>query len=446
MTDSRVFADALGRHERKVARVAAALAARDGSKPVSLRKKSVSHVVPKRFDRRRTDDKIDISDLDEILEIDVERRTCTAEPGVSFDRLVDATLARGLVPVVVPELRTITIGGAVSGCSLESMSFARGGFHDTCREYEVITSTGDVLHCTPDNEHAHVFQMMHGSFGTLGIVSKLTFDLVPAKPFVRMTYHTHSTVASYQREIREHVAAHDVDFMDGILHAPNVNVLSLGHFVDRAPYTHAYDWMRVYYRSTATRTEDYLRTKDYLFRYDNGVTNPSFENPLLRLLFGKFAHTAAFLRLAEKMPFLLSEKSPNVTLDVFIPFSRMEQFLAWHQREIGFYPLWCVPYRVPRHYEWASDQWWSGIDDDLFVDLAIYGMPQPPGRNIYREIEAGLKQVNGIKTLISYNYYAEDEFWQIWSRPNYEAAKKITDPKNLFRGLYEKTCRVPHGL
>ena len=57
------------------------------------------------------------------------------------------------MPIVVPELKTITIGGAVAGCSIESMSFVHGGFHDTCLEYEVITATGEVLTCTPDNEH-----------------------------------------------------------------------------------------------------------------------------------------------------------------------------------------------------------------------------------------------------------------------------------------------------
>ena len=86
--------------------------------------------------------------------IDVEARTCTAEPGVTFTDLVSATLRHGLTPIVVPELRTITIGGAVSGCSLESMSFKHGGFHDTCLEYEVITSKGKVLHCTPETPTA----------------------------------------------------------------------------------------------------------------------------------------------------------------------------------------------------------------------------------------------------------------------------------------------------
>ena len=106
------------------------------------------------------------------------------------------------MPIVVPELKTITIGGAVSGCSIESMSFEYGGFHDTCLEYEVITATGEVLVCTPDNEHRLVFQMMHGSFGTLGILSKLTFKLVPAKPFVHVVYETHATLAEYQAAIR----------------------------------------------------------------------------------------------------------------------------------------------------------------------------------------------------------------------------------------------------
>src|SRR5207248_10767519 len=132
-----------------------------------------SHQVPKSGDLRRRDDKIDISDLDEILSIDPVARTCVAEAGVRFVDLVQATLRHGLVPIVVPELKTITIGGAVAGCSLESMSYVHGGFHDTCLEYEVITATGDVLTCTPDNEHALVFQMMHGPFRTLGILAKL---------------------------------------------------------------------------------------------------------------------------------------------------------------------------------------------------------------------------------------------------------------------------------
>lgn len=94
----------------------------------------------------------------------------------------------GLVPIIVPELKTITIGGAVSGCSIESMSYKYGGFHDSCLEYEVVTATGEVLVCARDNENSLIFQMMHGTFGTLGIITKIKFKLIPAKPFVKVNY------------------------------------------------------------------------------------------------------------------------------------------------------------------------------------------------------------------------------------------------------------------
>src|SRR5258705_5818395 len=132
-------------HDQKVRRICVQLKQHANGKPVSLRKKAVAHQVPKARDLRRYDDKIDISDLDAILEIDPVRKVCVAEPGLTFVDLVAATLPLGLVPIVVPELKTITIGGAVSGCSLESMSFRHGGVHDTWLEYEVITGTGDVL-------------------------------------------------------------------------------------------------------------------------------------------------------------------------------------------------------------------------------------------------------------------------------------------------------------
>jgi FAD/FMN-containing dehydrogenase len=432
-------------HARKVARIVEQLRAHTGTKPLSLRKKAVSHQVPKAGDLRHGDDKIDIGDLTEILEVDPVRRICVAESGVTFVELVRATLAHGLVPIVVPELKTITIGGAVAGCSIESMSFVHGGFHDTCLEYEVITASGEVLSCTPDNEHALVFQMIHGGFGTLGILSKLTFRLVPAKKYVKVVYERHATLESYQASITAHAKANDVDFMDGIIHSPALYVLSAGTFVDEAPYTNRYDWVKIYYKSTASRDEDYLETPHYFFRYDRGVTNVRPRSLVGRVLFGRWLSSSQWLRLANKFHFLLPRDRPTVTLDVFVPFSKVPEFLAWYERELGFFPLWCVPYRRVHDYEWLVDDYWKQLEDGMFLDLAIYGMKQPDGKNYHRMMEEKLRELGGIKTLISHNYYPESEFWSIFNKPNYDAVKAITDPQNKFRDLYTKTCKAAMG-
>lgn len=434
-------------HERKVERIANQLRNRRSTTPLSRQKRVVSHQVPKVHDKKYTDDKIDLVDLDEVIEIDTERRICIAEPGVPFCEVVKKTLPLGLVPIVVPELKTITIGGAVAGCSIESMSFEYGGFHDTCLEYEIITAKGDVLTCTPDNEHSLIFQMMHGSFGTVGILSRLVFRLTPAKPYVHITHEKHKSIDSYLDSIWSHYEKRDVDFMDGIIHSNTQLSLCVGDFVDSAPYTNRYDWLKVYYQSTAKRSEDYFETPHYFYRYDQGVTNVHPKSFLGRLLLGKFLGSSEVLRLAEKLRHvLLDDDRPDVTVDTFLPFSRLKDFLLWYEKDFNHFPLWCVPYRRVHDYEWLADDFWKGFDDELMVDIAIYGMRQRGETNYYRLLEEKLQELHGVKTLISYNYYQEEEFWRIFNRPNFEAAKAVTDPNNIFRNLYEKTCRASMGM
>jgi len=434
------------RHAEKVARVSEQLRRRKSTAPLSRQKRVVSHQVPKVHDKKHTDEKVNLINFDEIIEIDPDRRICIAEPGVPFCKLVDRTLPMGFVPIVVPELKTITIGGAVAGCSIESMSFVYGGFHDTCLEYEIITAKGDVLTCTPDNEHSLIFQMMHGSFGTVGILSRLVFRLIPAKPFVHLRHEQHTSIDSYMASIWSHFERRDVDFMDGIIHSPSHLALCVGDFVDNAPYTNRYDWLKVYYQSTTKRREDYLKTPHYFYRYDQGVTNVHPKSFIGRLLLGKFLGSSQILRLAEKLRWLmLSDDRPNVTVDTFIPFSRLKDFLEWYAKDFNHFPLWVVPYARLHDYEWLTDSFWAKLSDKLFIDIAIYGMKQRGDTNYYRMMEEKLQELNGIKTLISYNYYKEDEFWQIFNHKNYDAVKAITDPDNIFRNLYEKTCRAAMG-
>lgn len=432
-------------HEQKVSRIIKQLKERKSTAPVSLKKKAVSHEVPKPKDKKYSDEKIDISDLNEIIKIDKKNRICIAEPGVTFVDLVNAAIKHNLVPFVVPELKTITIGGAVAGCSLESMSFKCGGFHDSCLEYEVITAKGDLLICNK-NKNKLVFQMMHGTFGTLGIISKLKFKLIPAKKFVKVNYEKYSTLDDYKAAIWRRFTKKDCDFMDGIMHSPTEYVLSIGNFTGNAPYSHKYDWTRVYFISTKQRKEDYLKTPDYFFRYDKGVTTANPKTFLGRLIFGKIVGSSFMLRVVEKLHKLIPPDMIPVTVDVFIPFSKINKFMDWYEKEVNYFPLWCVPYNRVRKYEWLSENFFKKAKDELFLDIAIYELKKSKVKNYYRMFEEELMKVGGMKTLISTNYYSEQEFWKIWNKENYCKVKKKTDPDNIFRDLYTRTCRASRGL
>ncbi len=433
-------------HEQKIIKVSQIFKNRKGNSPVSFKKKSVSHQVPKTNDKTYDDEKIDLSDLNQIIEINKDEQTCTAEPGVTFFDLVEETLKYNLVPFTVPELKTITIGGAVAGASLESMSYKYGGFHDSCLEYEIITAKGDILICTPDNENKLIFQMIHGTFGTLGVISKLKFKLIPAKKFVKVIYEKYDNLESYKEATWKHYSDKDFDFMDGIIHSPSLYVLSMGNFIDEAPYTNRYDWMKIYYLSTNKRKEDYMKTSHYFFRYEKGVTNVSPRSFIGRLIFGKFLDTTKTLRFVEKFHSLIPPSKIPITIDLFIPFSRLNEFFDWYKKEINHFPLWYVPYKIVRHYEWINNELFNKNKDELFLDIAIYGMERKDDKNYYKMMEDELTKIGGIKTLISNNYYSEEEFWKTWNKPNYDEVKSITDPNNIFRNLYTKMCKTTQGL
>ena len=53
----------------------------------------------------------------------------------TYEDLVDATLPHGLMPLVVPQLKTITLGGAVTGLGIESTSFRNGCRTSRCSRW-----------------------------------------------------------------------------------------------------------------------------------------------------------------------------------------------------------------------------------------------------------------------------------------------------------------------
>jgi hypothetical protein len=85
----------------------------------SLKKANESHMVPQANISRSNDKKINITALTDILEVDPEHKIGIAESGVTFSQLIQATMKYNLIPLCVSELKGITIGGAVAGCSCE---------------------------------------------------------------------------------------------------------------------------------------------------------------------------------------------------------------------------------------------------------------------------------------------------------------------------------------
>jgi len=92
---------------------------------------------------------LDVSGLGGVVSVDPVARTADVQGMCTYETLVDVTLQYGLMPLVVPQLRTITLGGAVTGLGIESTSFRSGLPHESVLEMDVFTGAGDVVTATP---------------------------------------------------------------------------------------------------------------------------------------------------------------------------------------------------------------------------------------------------------------------------------------------------------
>lgn len=143
-------------HDQARERLVRQYAAMPAGSPVRLTKRT-SNLF--RFRERSKGPGLDASGLDQVLSVDPVARTADVQAMTTYEQLVDATLAHGLMPLVVPQLKTITIGGAVTGLGIESSSFRNGLPHESVRELEILTGSGEVVVAGPQGKHSDLFQI-----------------------------------------------------------------------------------------------------------------------------------------------------------------------------------------------------------------------------------------------------------------------------------------------
>jgi FAD/FMN-containing dehydrogenase len=110
---------------------------------------------------------LDTSGLTHVIQVDPGARTADVAGMCTYEDLVAATLPYGLSPLVVPQLKTITLGGAVTGLGIESASFRNGLPHESVLEMDILTGAGEVITASPD-QHPDLFRGFPNSYGTLG--------------------------------------------------------------------------------------------------------------------------------------------------------------------------------------------------------------------------------------------------------------------------------------
>ncbi|NDY94340.1 FAD-binding oxidoreductase [Wenzhouxiangella limi] len=437
-------------HEYRTRLAALSKALSESSGQVRLRK-ATSNLFRPREAGSRTE--LDVSSLNHVIEIDTQARVADVEGMTTYADLVEAALPCGLAPAVVPELKSITVGGAATGIGIESSSFRYGLVHDTVEELDVLVADGRVLTCSRDH-NSRLFYGFPNSYGSLGYATRVRLRLIPVTPHVRLEHATFDDPEKLFAAIASECARPTCDYLDGVCFSPREFVLTRAYFVDVLPAdsdASDYTWMRQYWRSLRQRHEDILTIHDYLWRWDTDwfwcSKNVGAHLAPVRLLLGASRLSSVtyqkIMRASRRWPLNLLQwvrpRTESVIQDVDIPIANAADFLADFDAQIGIRPVWICPLIVPE----SRFSLFSLQTDTTYINFGFWDMirsAEPDGYYNAR-VEGLVARHEGKKSLYSRSTYDQETFWQNYDRAAYKALKSECDPGGRFPGLYEKAVQ-----
>ena len=437
-------------HAERCTRLLASLRKDGGNEPLGLAKQTSNlfrdrSKAPKRH--------LDLSEFNHVVEVNPTQGWVDVEGSTTYEELVDAILPHRVMPAVVPQLKTITVGGAAAGVGIEATSFRDGLVHDTMLELEVLLATGEIVVCTPDNEHRDLFYGFPNSYGTLGYALRLRLRTRPVEPFVRVHHVRHSVAGQFFDDLERRCCDGTADFLDGVVFDAETLVINAATFVDQAPWLSDYGFEKIYYRSLRDREVDYLSVKDYLWRWDTDwfwcSRNVGAEHLWVRRLLGRSRlNSRTYTRLmrwnarwgvTRCWARLLRQHPESVIQDVDIPLPRAQDFLGFLLRVIGILPIWICPLRQAGPeafplYPIASQTLYINFGFWDVVQSSVANAPDHFNRLVEREVT----RLGGIKSLYSHSSFTREEFASAYGMGHYEVLKARYDPQHRLPGLYEK--------
>ncbi|WSF99058.1 FAD-binding oxidoreductase [Nocardia vinacea] len=407
---------------------------------------------------------LDVGGLAGIIAIEPDRMTADVGGMTTYEDLVAATLPYGLSPLVVPQLKTITVGGAVTGIGIESSSFRNGLPHESVLEIDVLTGAGEIVTAKPAGAHADLFHGFPNSYGTLGYSTRLRIRLEPVRPYVALRHlrfrELSELVSAIDRIVAERSHGGErVDYLDGVVFGRDESYLTLGRQTDEPGPVSDYTGMAIYYQSIRTRDTDRLTIHDYLWRWDTDWFWCSryfgAQHPFVRRCWPKrYLRSSVYWKLialnnryhiADRLRVYKGGARPErVIQDIEVPIERTAEFLDWFLSEIPIEPVWlcpvrlCAPsasgtapwplYPIPAEKTYVNVGFWSTVP--TAVDAREGAMN--------REIEGKVADLDGHKSLYSEAFYEKVDFDRLYGGHTYTTLKKRYDPENRLLDLYAK--------
>lgn len=399
--------------------------------------------------------KIDLSDFNKVIYINEESKYVEIEGSTTFETLVNETLQKKLMPPVVPELKTITVGGAIVGLGIESSSFKYGLVHNNVTEVDVILPSGEIITCSK-NSNNDLFEALPNSLGSLCYITRIRMNLIPVKKYVHIKKRWYNSYETLCNDMGKICSEKNKDFVDGVLFSMDSGVLIVAEMTDELDQHQLSDYKvtNIYYKSLlpGNSENDYLTIKDYIWRWDSdwfwcNESIPLIQNYYVRkyILGEKYLRSDIYKYIIYKLDWFINffgytKNKESIIQDIMIPIENVPKYLDFLYENIlsgenSAHYVWLCP-----HYNYSST-FVPSINNKLYIDIAQWGLFKSNSQDkwyLNKLLEGITFKLNGFKSLYSTVHYDKNTFDERYNGKEYNALKNKYDPNNKIISMYEK--------
>jgi delta24-sterol reductase len=356
--------------------------------------------------------------------------------------------------------------------------------------------------------HGDLFFALRNSYGTVGVLTRLAIAGVhPAPPLVHLRFYVCPGAQQAMQFMESQNApprfmdavalspSRAVVVLASSVAAPPPGVAQLSLRGSR--FSPWFAWHLEDVAAGCAPEEAYTTLEDYLFRFDRGAFWMARHG--LSVFFGPWAHRAASARTptgpAASLRFLYAWLASTrqlyamlhrvgdtalaktyIVQDFILPSARTAAaFVDAGSAPLGIWPLWLCPVRhLPARAAHPDspgfgfpqppphDQPKEGDSDSadgvaLFFNVGVYGAPSPslPAGRAFagsgagavaanRRLEGEASALGGRKMLYAQSFYTGEEWWALFSRARYEAARERYGGAGVFPDITSK-CLLGGG-
>ena len=150
---------------------------------------------------KKNQKRINTNDLDSILSINENYIDC--ESAVTVGKINRMTIQKEKIVPSLPEGDNFTVGGCLGGIALGSNSYSNGFFNNNVIDFDIILGNGEILKDVSVDKNSDLYYGIGGTYGTIGIITRVKLKLIPCMPYVKVDYLHHDSFEGFYNNFKQ---------------------------------------------------------------------------------------------------------------------------------------------------------------------------------------------------------------------------------------------------